>query len=335
MKVAYIKPYKNEIEFLTTNSDLEFFEAESIADLDQAIRQEIEVLSVFVNYTVDQEALDLLPNLKLIATRSVGYDHIDLKTAAERNITVCRVPSYGTRTVAEYAIALMFALSRNAFRSYTDMRQSSSITNLDAYEGFDLGNKTLGVIGTGAIGQNVCRLAKGIGMKVIAYDINPNSELIEELGVEYMSLDETLSQSDIVTLHVPAIAATHHLINSEKLALMKNGSYLINTARGSVVDTKALVKALQQKHLAGAALDVLEGEKELQEEVELLAEDHLDDELWTTLVADHALIDMPNVIVTPHIAFNTIEAKQEITQITKNNIEAFATGKPQNLVNYE
>lgn len=333
MKIAYIRPYNNEIEIASSSApDLEFLDVKDVSLLDESIRNEIEVLSVFVDCQVTAETLDLLPNLKMIATRSAGYDHVDIKTAEERNIVVSRVPHYGARTVAEYAIALIFALSRNAFRSYTDMKRDVGVTNLEAYEGFDLSGKTLGVVGTGAIGRSVCEIASGIGMKVIAYDVSPDDSFATEYNLTYASLDDVLAQADIVTLHVPSLPSTQHLINEDKLNLMKPGSYLVNTARGEIVDTKALVKALNEGHIAGAGLDVLEGEHSLREEAELLAEGEVDVKLWETLVADHALIDMPNVIVTPHIAFNTVEAKREITDITVSNIKAFVAGNPQNTI---
>lgn len=332
MKIAYIRPYDGEMKLVSSCApDEDFISVQDVSELNESDRNEIEALSVFVDYSVTSDTLDLLPNLKMIATRSAGYDHIDTAATKERGIIVCRVPHYGTRTVAEYAIALMFALSRNAFRSYTDMRRNVSITNFEAYEGFDLCNKTLGVVGTGAIGRNVCAIANGIGMKVVAYDVSPDETFAKEHDVTYASLDDLLTQSDIVTLHVPSIPATQHLINEDKLNLMKTGSYLINTARGEIVDTKALVKTLNSKHLAGAGLDVLEGEHALREEAELLAEGAVDTKLWETLVADHSLIDMPNVIVTPHIAFNTVEAKREITDITLDNLKSYIAGSPQNI----
>jgi|AntRauTorcE11897_2_1112592.scaffolds.fasta_scaffold20256_1 D-lactate dehydrogenase len=333
MKIAYVRPYEGEIDIVSESMpEIEFVAVQDVTELDESTRIEIEVLSVFVDYQVTAQILDLLPNLKMITTRSAGYDHIDTAATKDRNITVCRVPHYGTRTVAEYAIALMFALSRNAFRSYTDMQRDVGITNFEAYEGFDLYGKTLGIVGTGAIGRSVCTIARGIGMNVVAYDVSPDESFATENDVIYATLDEVLAQADIVSLHVPSIPTTQHLINEEKLRIMKPGSYLINTARGEVVDTKALVQCLNDGHLAGAGLDVLEGEHALREEAELLTKGTVDTKLWETLVADHALIDMPNVIVTPHIAFNTVEAKREITDITLTNIESFIAGESQNIV---
>ncbi len=333
MSILYIRPYSGELELVQAAlPDLDCTAASSVEDVAAETLAEVTVLSVFVDYVVDVNVLDKLPNLKMIATRSAGYDHIDMAATSSRNIIVSRVPHYGTRTVAEYAIALMFALSRNAFRAYADMQKNAGTHQFEAYEGFDLCGKTLGVLGTGAIGQNTCEIAKGIGMNVIAYDVSPKLAWSIEHKITYASLEEVLQQADIVTIHVPSIPQTHHLLNAEKIALMKPGSYLINTARGEIVDTKALVHALRSGHLAGAGLDVLEGEHALREEADLLTDGVHDSALWETLVADHALIDMPNVIVTPHIAFNTVEAKREITDITIANIQKWIANEPQNTV---
>ncbi|HMA78419.1 MAG TPA: NAD(P)-dependent oxidoreductase [Candidatus Paceibacterota bacterium] len=334
MKLLYIRPYTGEDvivrELLSADCTVTF--ADGIEAIPESDRAQFDVISVFVDYELRAETLRWLPNLQCIATRSAGYDHIDVAAAAERGITISRVPHYGTRTVAEFAIALMFALSRNAFRAYTDMLQRTTLANLEQYEGFDLAGKTLGVIGTGAIGRSVCQIARGIGMHVIAYDVAADQAFASATGITYDSIESLLAASDIVTLHVPSMPATHHLINAERLAEMKPGAYLINTARGEVVDTRALVAALESGHLAGAGLDVLEGEHALREEVDLLTHGTVDPELWATLVADHSLIDMPNVIVTPHIAFNTKEAKREITEITIDNLRAFGAGSPQHVV---
>ena len=334
MKVLYIRPYTGEMEMVTAGlPGHEAIAAECVFDVADEVLADVAVLSVFVDYQVTADVLAKLPSLTCIATRSAGFDHIDRSVTAERNITIVRVPHYGARTVAEYAFALMFALSRNVYRSYLDLRSQASDVVLERYEGFDLCGKTLAVVGTGVIGKSVCAIGRGIGMKVLAFDVHPDVEFAKTQGITYGELDTILPQADIVTIHVPSLPATHHLINQERLALMKQGSYLINTARGDIVDTMALVAALKNGHLAGAGLDVLEGEHELRNEVALLSGDEpVDVSLWKTMVADHALIDLPQVVVTPHIAFDTKEAKREITEITLANIVAFAAGTPQNIV---
>lgn len=335
MRGIYLKPYPGEATLVEAQDHtVSWVFADTLAECDEDTKRAATVLSVFVDTAVQAELLDALPSLELIATRSAGYDHIDTEAAAARGITVVRVPHYGTRTVAEYAFALMFALARHAYRAYHALRHDTHAVHISEYEGFDLAGKTLGVVGTGAIGSNVCRIAHGLGMRVCAHDPVPNEALQRECAsLSYATLPELCAAADIVTVHVPALPETYHLIGHDEFSRMKNGVLFINTARGSVVDTLALVDALQQGTLAGAGLDVLEGEHELRDEYSLLtAEGAMDMAQFRTLAANHALIDMPNVIVTPHIAFNTKEAKREITDTTVANIAAFYQGRPQHVI---
>jgi len=290
-----------------------------------------EVLSVFVSSPVGKESLDALPKLRCISARSTGYDHIDLAAAKARNIVVTNVPVYGARTIAEYTFALMLALSRKAYAAYDRLRRDGT-TDVKDYEGFDLAGKTLGIIGTGHIGKNVARIARGFAMRIIAFDPHPDEAFAGETGCVYRPLASLVAESDIVTVHVPYLPATHHLIDAALLAKFKTGSFFINTARGAIVDTPALVRALKDGHLAGAGLDVLEGERELLDETSLLSDDHHDIKEFQALVAAHVLVDTPHVIVTPHIAFNTKEAKHEILMTTCENIRAFASGTPVHVV---
>lgn len=333
MHILYVRPYPGEVEMVRQAlPECTVTTTGSLADLSEAERSAVDIISVFVDYQLTAAELSLVPNCLFVATRSAGYDHIDVAAIKERGMTLSRVPHYGTRTVAEYAIALLFALSRNAFQSYTDLRENTIVPDLSVYEGFDVAGKTLGVIGTGAIGSNVCTLATGLGMDVVAYDVVPDKRVSALPRVRYVTLEALLARADVVTLHVPSLPQTKHLMNAERFALMKPGSYLINTARGDVVNTAALLAALESGQLAGAGLDVLEGEHELQEEADLLARGGVDAELWQQLVRNHVLIDLPNVIVTPHIAFNTVEAKREITEVTIANIKAWLQNAPQHTV---
>lgn len=289
-----------------------------------------DIVSVFVASQLSRVTLDSMPSLKCIATRSTGYDHID-RSAYERGVTVSSVPSYGTRTVAEFAFSLILALSRKAYAAYDELRDKGT-ADIQRYEGFDLAGKTIGIVGTGKIGKNAARIARGFDMRVILCDMYPDNTFAGEIGSGYESLEKTVALSDIVSLHVPYRKETHHLINENVLRQFKEGSYLINTARGGVVDTLALVQALKRGQLAGAGLDVIEGERELLDEMSLLSDVHNDITEFRTLIAAHALVDMPNVIVTPHIAFNTREAKREILETTIENIRACASGTPVNVV---
>ncbi|MEK7479665.1 MAG: NAD(P)-dependent oxidoreductase [Patescibacteria group bacterium] len=313
-----------------TGHELVFLEGpvtpESLAAVPDA-----EVLSVFVSSPLSKECLQALPKLRAVAARSTGYDHIDLAAAKAQHIVITNVPVYGARTIAEYSFALMLALSRKAYAAYDRLRRDGT-TDVKDYEGFDLAGKTLGIIGTGHIGKNVARIAQGFAMRIIAFDPHPDAAFAKETGCTFLPLPALVAESDIVTIHVPYLPATHHLIDAALLAKFKAGSFLINTARGGIVDTPALVRALQGGHLAGAGLDVLEGERELLDETSLLSDDHHDIKEFRILVADHALVDMQNVIVTPHIAFNTKEAKHEILTTACENIRAFASGKPVHVV---
>lgn len=202
---------------------------------------------------------------------------------------------------------------------------------LEGLRGFDLYGKTFGAPGAGAIGLHAIRIAKGFGMEVLAHDLYQNQLLADVLGFRYVELDELLETSDIVSLHAPATPATHHLMNRETLAKMKRGALLINTARGSLVDTEALNWALDEGILAGAGLDVLEGEEFLAHEDELLSQPGAEEKL-RAIVRGHSLQRRANVVITPHIGFNSEEALRRILDVTAENVRAFLSGRPQNLV---
>ena len=334
MKIVYCTPYEGEKEIALSalaEHEVIFTDVPVQTEIPEELR-DAEVLSVFVDSVVTAEMIDSMPNLKCIVLRSTGYDHVDCAHAQRKGISVSYVPHYGSQTVAEYTFALILALSRKAYAAYDALR-SEGTRDVKKFEGFDLKGKTLGVVGTGAIGRHVCMIAKGFGMNIIAHDLYSNVEFANELGFEYVPFDELLAKSDIVTLHVPSSPENRYMINEQSLASAKQGLYLINTARGDLVDTVALSKSLESGHIAGAGLDVYEGEKYINDEMELLTQGDKDAKAaWKAFVAEHALLDMPNVILTPHVAFNSIEAKQEITQTTAANILAVLAGEPQNEV---
>lgn len=270
----------SDVAFVTTDDDeFEHLRAE-LSKLGVAVvtqpRAETTILVPFVQDKVDAAAMDRQPGLRLIATRSTGVDHIDLAAAEQRGIAVRNVADYGSVAVAEHVFALMLRL-----------------THPQGHIGTDLSGKTLGVVGTGAIGRHVIGIAHGFGMNVLAYDRE------QKPGITYAGdLDDLLAQSDIVTLHVPGTPSTRHMINAERLRQMRTGAYLINTARGSLVDTEALRDALLSGKLAGAGLDVVD---------------------WPH---DDAL-PLPHTIITPHAAYNTREAVRRITDVTIKNIRDF------------
>jgi len=315
---------KNRLKEFTT----EFFrDPLTLEDTDKV--KDVDLLSVFIYSKIDKRILSKLPKLRFITTRSTGFDHIDLKECRKRKITVSNVPFYGENTVAEHTFALILSLSRNVHKSYLNsLRGDFSIKGL---KGFDLKGKVLGVIGAGRIGLHVIRIAKAFGMEVLAYDTNQNKFLAQILGFEYVDFKELLKRSDIITLHVPYNKSTHHLINKENIKLIKKGAILINTSRGAVVDTEALIEALDKKILSGVGLDVLEGEELIKEEKQLLY-DKKNLEVLANLVKSHILLSRENVVFTPHIAFYSQEALERILETTVQNILSFCLGKPQNVV---
>ncbi len=252
---------------------------------------------------VTHDVFERLPNLKLIVTRSVGHDHIDLAEAERRGIPVCNVPDYGAHMIAEHAFGLMLAVARNVVKGNNRYKQERFFSD-QSLQGIELRGKTLGVIGMGRIGLHSVRIAKGFGMRVIAHDVFQNQAAAEELGFGYASLERVLAESHVVTLHVSLNDATHHLMNADRLAQMKHGAILINTSRGAVVDTQVLIAALRSGHLGGAGLDVLEDERETY----------------------HDFADL-NVVVTPHLGWYTDGAVERILKIALEDIAAFMRGE--------
>ncbi|MFY9493392.1 MAG: NAD(P)-dependent oxidoreductase [Minisyncoccia bacterium] len=333
MKVIFFEITKKEEEFVAANlREVEIvFVADKLSDANINLARDAEVVSVFVGSEITGAVIDALPNLKFIATRSTGFDHIDIGEARQKNIGLANVPAYGSRTVAEFTFGLILTLSRKIFSARHQLLESEDFS-MDKLEGFDLKDKTLGVVGVGRIGRNVIKIARALEMNVLAADVKPDQKFAAEAGFRYTTLEELLKNSDIVSLHTPYTPETKHLINSGNIELMKKGSYLINTARGELVETDALLKALTTGHLAGAGLDVLESERQLKEEAELLAAGAGNIKDFKTLLEDHILINLPQVIITPHIAFCTTEAREEIIKTTVENIKSFLAGRAVNLV---
>ncbi|MHB8660564.1 MAG: NAD(P)-dependent oxidoreductase [Minisyncoccota bacterium] len=289
-----------------------------------------EALCIFIDSPIGESELARFPALKLIATRSTGFDHIDLAAAKARCVTVVTVPFYGENTVAEFALALLLALSRRIPEAEASVKAGGfSPTGL---RGFDLAGKTIGIVGCGHIGMHAIRMAQGFGMKVLGFDVHPVPEVAKANGFTFAALPDLLAQSDVISLHVPYNPHTHHLINKENIASIKKGAYLINTSRGAVVETEALVEALKSGILAGAGLDVLEEEGDMADETVLLFQPHPNEEALKVALADHYIIEHPRVIVTPHTAFNTTEAITRILDTTIENIRHFAQGTPTNAV---
>lgn len=307
------------------------FHQEKIDPLTLPEENDFEILSVFVNSRLTREVLARFPNLKFVVTRSVGYDHIDLAAAKERGIVASYVPGYGDNTVAEFAFGLILNLTRKIYQGIDQIKESGSFA-LGGLRGMDLKGKTIGIVGTGRIGGEMIRIAKGFGMEVSAFDPFPNVELVKELGFEYVDFETLLGSSDVVSIHCPYNGKTHHLINKANVGLIKKGAYLINTARGPIVETDALIQGLQAGVLAGAGLDVLEEEGETKDELNYLSQGHPKEEELRTMLQNHILMEMPNVLITPHTAFNSREAMERILNITIGNIRDFLAGKLTNVV---
>ena len=289
-----------------------------ITTVDKA--KDADVVSVFIYSKLEKQVIDRMPNLKLIVTRSSGYDHIDIDYAKEKGIKVAHVPGYGNNTVAEYTFALILALARK-FKPMIE-NITRGIFTRENMMGIDIMGKTIGIVGTGRIGSYVAKIAYGFGMKILAYDRSKNQELIEKYGVEYVGLEELLSKSDIVTVHLPYNRATHFLINRFNIKLMKLDAMLINTSRGEVVELEAIVEALKEGRLAGGVgLDTIETEITAEEEF-------LKGTGLTTLKLKKAaeakyLLSQENVIISPHLAYYTKDASERILDITIENVEKF------------
>lgn len=300
--------------------------------VDRAPRHaDAEIISSFISSKLDRPILERLPKLKLIATRSTGFDHIDIGYCDERGIAVANVPTYGEHTVAEHVFALLLALSRHIPEAVRRTRAGNF--TFRGLEGFDLHDKTFGVIGTGHIGCRAAQIAVGFGMKVLAFDERQQPDRAAAIGFAYVGLSRLLAESDIISLHVPGTPQTRHMLSEKEFAAMKAGVVIINTARGPVIDVEALLRALASGKVGAAGLDVLPEEPLIREEAELLRELFAETHDLRTLVIDQALMRHKNVIVTPHSAFYTREALQKILHTTAENILAFRNGRPQNIVN--
>lgn len=319
------KPYDRD-SFAAANQvhghALHFLEARLDRDT-AALAAGAEVVCAFVNDDLSAPVLEQLwaGGTRLLALRSAGYNHVDLAAAAALDLPVVRVPAYSPHAVAEHAVALVLALNRRIHRAFNRTREGDF--SLHGLSGFDLCGKTVGVVGGGQIGAVFARIMLGFGCRVLLHDPQPSAEL-QTLGAHFVDLDELLAGSDIVSLHCPLTPSTRHLIDRDSLTRMKHGAMLINTGRGALVDTPALIDALKSGQLGYLALDVYE------EEADLFFEDRSDQPLQDDVLA--RLLTFPNVIVTAHQAFLTREALAAIAATTLDNIAAWQAGRPCNQV---
>ncbi|MDR1729536.1 MAG: 2-hydroxyacid dehydrogenase [Prevotellaceae bacterium] len=315
------KPY-DSASFDSHNKDFgyEFHYYEAQLNKDSAVLAKgAEVVCAFVNATIDAKVIDTLVEngVKLIALRSAGFNNVDLQ-AAKGKIKVVRVPAYSPYAVAEHALALMLTLNRKTHKAYARTREGNFA--LHGLMGFDMHGKTAGIIGTGKIARILIKTLRAIGMQVLANDLFPDNDFAKETGITYTSLDDLFGKSDIISLHCPLTKETDHLVNHEAIAKMKDGVMIINTGRGKLIDTKALIKGLKSKKIGFAGLDVYE------EEEEYFYEDTSDFLMEDDRLA--RLLSFNNVIITSHQAFFTKEALTNIAQTTLENIQEFVEGKP-------
>jgi D-lactate dehydrogenase len=307
-----INDFKHEITFFDTRL------TEQTANL--AINYPC--VCAFVNDRLDSKTLRILSTggTQLIALRSAGFNHVDLKEAKDLGLRIVRVPEYSPYAVAEHAVTLILSLNRKIYRAYNRVREGNF--SLDGLVGFDLHKKVVGIVGTGKIGLIMAKILNGFGCQVLAFDHVQNPALVE-IGAKYVALDELLQKSDIISLHVPLTPETRHIINAKALSLTKAGVMLINTGRGALIDTRALVQFLKSGHIGYAGLDVYEEEEGIF--FENLSDQILQDDQLARLLT------FPNVLLTSHQAFLTEEALGNITRTTLQNITDFENGI--NLIN--
>lgn len=315
-------------EKLGSDADLRVFnhpvDEKSLEEIKDA-----EILVVFIYSKITKEVLDKLPGLKFIATMSTGYDHIDIETCKARNITVSNVAGYGEVSVAEHTFALLLSISRRIIESHERVRDG--YFSPEKLTGFDLAGKTIGVVGIGSIGKHVIEIAHGFRMNVIGYKRSPDPELEKSLNFKIVDMDTLLSKSDIISLHVPYSSETHHMLNEESFNKMKQGVVVLNTSRGGLIDTRAMLKYVESGKIKGVGLDVCEGEPALREEKQLLSKEFNNENLMHIL-EEKMLLNHKNVIITPHNAFNSYEALEMILATTTENIKGFLNNKVQNIV---
>lgn len=328
--IAFFECLPDNIQFFShhlADYDLKFF-SENLSENHLPEIKDCQIISI-ANYSpVTREIIEKLEKTKLITVRSTGYNNVDVEACKEQGIMVSNTPGYSDDTVAEFTFTLMLMLLRHAHQGF--LRARNNNFSWHGLRGNLLKGKTLGVIGTGRIGLKVIKIASGFGMNILAYNRSAKTEKAKELGFNYVSLEEALGSSDIVSLHIPASQDTYHFINQENIKLFKKGSFLINTSRGEVLDSKALIWALDREIIRGAALDVLEEERLLQEN-NLLQPDISLEKLEKYALSQH-LLHREDVLVTPHIGYNTEEALQNMLEINLDNIKSFIEGNPKNKV---
>ncbi len=304
------------------------FTSQPLSDKTVSKAKKANIIAVFIYSKIDNDIMCELPNVEMIVTTSTGYDHIDQNII--NTITTCNVPGYGQNTVAEHAFALLLAVARKLLVSEHKAQKGNVLHS--QLTGIDLKEKTIGVVGIGDIGKHVITIANGFGMNVIAYDIHKDAKLPKKYDFKYVTFNQLLKQSDVITFHTPLLPSTKHMLNMNNIEKIKPGTIVINTARGGLIETKALWTALHKKILSGAGLDVLEEECVFSKRQQNLHKKYPRLCSKRLLRLQHKLMKLPNVVVTPHNAFNTEAALKRILDSTIENIKAFLKKKPINKV---
>lgn len=315
----------------TSDFEITFYEGSLDEDtiLKESEKNETVIISVFINSKITEKVLSQFKNLLIISTRSTGYDHIDIESCRKRNVSVLNVSDYGRGSVAQFTIGIILSMVRNIIPAVNDVKNRD--VSHKKYEGLDISKLTLGVIGTGSIGSAVCELADVFGMEILAYDFKINKDIKE--FVEYVPFNDILRKSDIITIHIPYMKEVHHMFSTKEFEKMKNNSYLINTSRGELIDTKALYEAVKSKKLKGVALDVTECEQ-LNSNIGDFdkALKTSDCSCFESGIITQKLMSYDNVIITPHIAYHTRESVNTILDTMFNNIKSHFKGEHTNQV---
>jgi len=348
MKIYFTEAEPGErIKFASELEEHEVYFADSLEE----VESDAEILSTFIYSPITEEFLSVHPSLKLVVTRSTTWDHIDLKRCAEHGVTVCTISSYGDYTVAEHTFALILALSRR-LREVAEASKQHALS-YESLRCFELHGKTMGVIGTGRIGLETIRLAKAFGMRVIANDIHPRTDMAELMGYRYVKFEELLRESHVISLHATLTPDSQHMIDRAALSKCKPGAFLINTSRGGLIDTKALLEALDAGIIAGAGLDVLEDEAVMRRDSSDIISDQIIRHMQgifssmpstaqdpsrvkelQDLIHNERLLAHKGVVFTPHVAFNSVEAVERIRRMTLENIRSFIAGSPINVITH-
>lgn len=328
MKIVYFDVEDYETKFLKKHNENKFtyfLEHNSLNDITKINPQylDADIISAFTSSRITKTVLQQFSNLKLIALRCVGYNNIDIDYCKKNSIRVVNSPNYGNITVAEFALALLFDVCRRVTKSHTEFKDGKVCPN--NLIGIELSGKTIGIVGLGAIGSAFAKIANGLNMNILAFDKFEHEELKQSLNIKYVDFDTLLKNSDFISIHAPLTKENYHMFDEHSFKKMKKSAIIVNTGRGELIDSKALYNAIINKEIAGAGLDVLEKEETITDFDYTVGLNRLDKFTLEQTIINSQLFRLENVIITPHIAYNTKEAIQRILTTTMNNIEEFIT----------